>query len=1118
MADHRIPELLPKCLLISVLKKKARRRTDVQFDYLAQLERFRKCVRRDMGYVPLLFTEYTPHDEEYHLRPLFHLASQLLGTRIIQELNATELFLLSCALFGHDWGMAVSDTERRAIIRGIPVEGGSRLPSLDNERARFFNFARERGCTFEKDGVDPPIDLWRDYVRQTHAIRSAERVRKYFETIDTGVALRLSSICESHCLDYEVLRDPVKYPTQGSVLGEVVNIRALAVYLRLADMLDLSDDRTPYAIWKFVSPQDTQSVMEWNKHRVLRRVTFPDYQKGQRCILVDGSTNDHEVHAALEDLRDYCEKQLRGCKDLLAEMLDQKYVLDVSHIEWRIEAVGFKPISVQFQFDREKMLDLVSRELYQGNIYVFLRELLQNSIDAIRMRRKVIQSKEGKCPEDIGEIRVLVEHHSNGVTDITWKDDGIGMDEHIVRNYLAVVGKSYYQSDDFTRLGIDLDPISRFGIGILTCFMVAESIDIVTKKDRNLFPASEPLRIRIPAINRRFRVEVLSNRDIDVGTTIKLSIDQNRISSNAYTADSTYRFDSLGVTNYLRSIAGFVEFPLIIDEGGNKTVILHPYHSVAEARRRFGESYNIEQLNLAYPWEEAVFPEDLPIARQLFREETFDLKKDLDLTDYEGILSYPVPLHTDLDFTDGLPGDSKVTVLSSSRPDLIGKSVRWIPGWKGQIIRERNLFEHETESCQSRHGIYRDGILVPRASFKMSAITKIEYIRPACAHCLVINLPKSRAKDLDLARTLILTNSDQWTSPIFDAHTRVLSEKYSQELSQLPPTQRLFQLASFLVFHNVSLDRLVQILPQDEWPMPFIGRGGNLVLKLWKEVRHDPISRSPEPLSTKLASLIRNLLKGGYPPKPLSCWQGHLSLIDFATWGGTEGESKILTAILEFVRFPLGRSHQLGSLRFLSPPWEGDPPLLQEVWFPKGHFRTFSSSHIEGILEHMSKGLAGAHIVEEVGFQECMFELLGIKGFRVIIASFPSPFNIYFAYGNEALNVQHPAAQALIWLAARVILLGIHKKLPPSQYRIINYLLKRVLFNLPGGITGHEYSEWASLMRDLWSFADKLQLIDHIEVQNLIPKIEEFVPGSLKRFLSVDVRENWDKPFGEVLA
>ena len=50
-----------------------------------------------------------------------------------------------------------------------------------------------------------------------------------------------------------------------------------------------------------------------------------------------------------------------------------------------------------------------------------------------------------------GEIHVKVEYNSSGFIDLTWTDNGIGMDQYVAQNYLAVVGKSYYQSDDFLR-------------------------------------------------------------------------------------------------------------------------------------------------------------------------------------------------------------------------------------------------------------------------------------------------------------------------------------------------------------------------------------------------------------------------------------------------------------------------------------------------------------------------------------------------------------------------------------------------------------------------------------------------------------------------------------------
>jgi len=1112
MEETNTTQSLPKCTLVDALVRKARERTDSDFDYLHELERFRRTVKRDIDNIRALFPEYTPHDEQYHLKPLFHLASELLGRRLLRELNVTELFLLACALYGHDWGMAVSDSEKLNIVGGQSLKGGEASVLL-GERHRFHEFAREHGYVIDDGtGTDHvPISLWREYVRQTHSVRSGNRIRKHFETVDTGVSLRLAQICESHYLDYEVLRDPSKYPVHASVLGESVNIRAIAIYLRLADLLDLADNRTPYVIWKYVAPRDPRSTMEWNKHRALRQVTFPPYQKGQRRILVDGSTDDHEVYSALEDLREYSDKQFRGCKDLLAEMPDQKYTLDLSHVEWRIEAENFRPISIQFQFERERMLEFLSRELYQGEKYVFLRELLQNSIDAIRMRRAILQSKEKRTPGNFGEIHVRVEHNANGLIDITWTDNGVGMDEYIVQNYLAVIGRSYYQSHDFLRLDLPIDPISHFGIGILTCFMITDSIEIITLKDRNLPPPSKGLKIKIPALNRRFRIEVIDDDSINVGTTVKLSVNPAEMSKFGI---SPKEFSELGVTNYLRRIAGFVEFPIVIEEDDDKTVIIHPYHDEEETQLRYGNEYNIVKLNLDYPWQEAVFSEDLATALQVFKEESFDIRQDLGLTDYEGILSYPVPIDKNMDFTDGLPGHHKLTVLSG-HPDLIGKSMRWMWGWEGQLIRDREDPEDEIERCNCS-AIYRDGILLPKASFILPAPTKIGYIEPAKACRLVVNLPKSRAEDVDLARNLVITDSKEWASPIFEAQVHVLASRYSsEEFCRLSPAQQLFQLASIMLFHNVSADGLSHIFPRDSWPLPFLEQGGRLAFKRWAEVKQDVINRSPEPLSTKLAGLIGTILKDGQPPEPLTHWEGLSSVVDFATWGGSVGDSSIISGILEFVRLPLETSHHFGGVRFLSPPWEGPPPLLQEIWHPGR--RSLSQNDIEEILTRIDKNPANAVYAEEEFIQQKLCELIGIKHFDLRMTRFPSPFNKFFAYGNVALNLEHPIVKALISLTVRLILQGMQERSQFPQRKQIQYAFRRVFLGLPGGVSGETYEEWKNLTIDLWSLASQMNLTSDLEVDSLTAQFEEFVPGSHERFLSTKIRERWNKPFGREL-
>ena len=79
------------------------------------------------------------------------------------------------------------------------------------------------------------------------------------------------------------------------------------------------------------------------------------------------------------------------------------------------------------------MINLLSDEIYRGDHYVFLRELLQNSIDAIRLRQALHHSKKTGVTFE-GAIHVKVEHQTDGRATVSWTDNGCGMSAFIVRN------------------------------------------------------------------------------------------------------------------------------------------------------------------------------------------------------------------------------------------------------------------------------------------------------------------------------------------------------------------------------------------------------------------------------------------------------------------------------------------------------------------------------------------------------------------------------------------------------------------------------------------------------------------------------------------------------------
>ena len=61
------------------------------------------------------------------------------------------------------------------------------------------------------------------------------------------------------------------------------------------------------------------------------------------------------------------------------------------------------------------------------------------------------------------------------------QDNGIGMNLEVLQKYFLNIGSSYYRSKEFQKVrnslinkGVDFDPVSRFGIGILSYFMISD--------------------------------------------------------------------------------------------------------------------------------------------------------------------------------------------------------------------------------------------------------------------------------------------------------------------------------------------------------------------------------------------------------------------------------------------------------------------------------------------------------------------------------------------------------------------------------------------------------------------------------------------------------------------
>ena len=121
-----------------------------------------------------------------------------------------------------------------------------------------------------------------------------------------------------------------------------------------------------------------------------------------------------------------------------------------------------------FQVNLGGMLDVLSNHLYKRPD-VFLRELLQNGVDAITLR----QTEQPGWTS--GHITISLEPGRRMV----FRDNGAGLSEEGIHRFLAVIGQS--SKTELVNGKIPDDYIGRFGIGLLSCFMVSDSIVVHTK-------------------------------------------------------------------------------------------------------------------------------------------------------------------------------------------------------------------------------------------------------------------------------------------------------------------------------------------------------------------------------------------------------------------------------------------------------------------------------------------------------------------------------------------------------------------------------------------------------------------------------------------------------------
>ncbi len=138
----------------------------------------------------------------------------------------------------------------------------------------------------------------------------------------------------------------------------------------------------------------------------------------------------------------------------------------------------------EFQTEVGQLLQLMTHSLY-SNKEIFIRELVSNASDAIdklNYLRLTEDNLKEKFADYKGQINIKLDEADNS---ITISDNGIGMNEEDLIASIGTIAKSGTKSFVEALTGDakkDSNLIGQFGVGFYSVFMVAENVDVISKK------------------------------------------------------------------------------------------------------------------------------------------------------------------------------------------------------------------------------------------------------------------------------------------------------------------------------------------------------------------------------------------------------------------------------------------------------------------------------------------------------------------------------------------------------------------------------------------------------------------------------------------------------------
>ena len=418
-----------------------------------------------------IFQNYTLHDET-HVLNVMDAMGGLLGD-YADKLTIGEIELLILSACMHDLGMVYTEDEEVQCYQ-------------DEKACRKFLYEY---CP-ELLGVKTeewPESIRQWYLRTLHPFRLYEVLenRAWKELFDRRPLEVLPkqciiAVCQAHG---ENVKELINNNELNYLSANDTEPLFCALLLRLSDLLDFDDTRAPKVLYSYVVYNE-KSRMEWEKHQSSAGFLYPSSPSTDDLPYKARCTNPGTEHA-VRDFLDWIDEELSNCMRLqnyCRREWQRQFPFPRAVLRTEIESDGYVSGDFCVTMDQSQILKLLTGENLYEDSDVFVRELLQNAIDATLLRGELE-------PNFIPEKSRLDLWEWNDKEGNVWfriDDYGTGMTLGMLQRYFLKVGNSYYNSKELERDLRDhkqfkkYNGISRFGIGFLSCFLCGDYVEVST--------------------------------------------------------------------------------------------------------------------------------------------------------------------------------------------------------------------------------------------------------------------------------------------------------------------------------------------------------------------------------------------------------------------------------------------------------------------------------------------------------------------------------------------------------------------------------------------------------------------------------------------------------------